>query len=119
MASNLLAAFNGGRALQHILPFHDNPRRSWSILLPDLQKDTLQPLFSLLSLVIREEVQLHIARLQVACDDAKPADKQARIDFPIEGIYPRLSAMICGKAIRPAKRAAFGQRVQTPDMRLT
>lgn len=37
----------------------------------------------------------------------------------IKSIHPRLSAMICGKAIRPAKRAAFGQRVQTPDMRLT
>ena len=83
--------------------------------MPDLQKDTLQPLFSLLSLVIREEVQLHIACLQIACDDAEPADKQAGIDFPVKGIQQRRPDILGAGCVRSHPDCSHHMaRVQPP-----
>ena len=48
MPANLLAALDGGRSLQHILPLHNDLRRCWAVLLTDIKKDPLQAFFPFL-----------------------------------------------------------------------
>ena len=89
MASDLLAAFNCGRAFQHILSFHNDLRCCRTILLSDIQKGSLQPFFFLLGLVISEKIQLNVAILKVARDHTEPANVQARINLSVESIKQR------------------------------
>ena len=79
MTSDLLAPFEGSRAFQHILTFHNDTRCGGAVFLPDLQQHPLQAFLPLLRLVVREKVQLHITGLQVASDNAEPPDVQTRM----------------------------------------